>query len=63
LQTLKQTRAVWFGEAGTILYIALVALIAQATNLSHVLFPELGALSCDILKRPHGTWAKAPVML
>jgi hypothetical protein len=45
------------------LYIALIAVIAQSTGLFYVLFPELGALSHDILKRPHGTWARAPLML
>jgi hypothetical protein len=28
-----------------------------------VLFPELAALSHDVLKRPNGTWARAPLML
>jgi RND family efflux transporter MFP subunit len=51
------------GEAASILYIALIALLAQATGLFYILFPELGALSHDILKRPHGAWAQAPLML
>ncbi|GAN78479.1 hypothetical protein [Acidisphaera rubrifaciens] len=56
-------RTAWPGEVATVAYIALVAGIAQAMHLPYVLFPELGALSHDILKRPHGTWARAPVML
>lgn len=44
-------------------YIAVIALIATGTGFSYVLFPELGALSHDIFKRPHGIWAKAPLML
>lgn len=59
----KSPRAIWLGEAGTLVYIAVIASIAQATHLPYVLFPELGALSHDVLKRPHGTWAKAPLML
>lgn len=59
----KSSRAIWLGEAGTLVYIAVIASIAQATHLPYVLFPELGALSHDVLKRPHGTWAKAPLML
>lgn len=55
--------AAWLGEIATVLYIALVAVAAQTTHVPYVLFPELGALSHDILKRPHGTWARAPVML
>lgn len=57
------SKAGLFGDAATAAYIALVATIAQATGLFYVLFPELGALSNDILRRPHGTWARAPVLL
>jgi len=56
-------RAAWLGEVATACYIFMIALIAQSTGLSSVLFPELGALSHDILKRPRGTWAQAPLML
>jgi hypothetical protein len=62
----QRTSPAWAGsagEVGTVLYIAVIAMIAQATGLSYVLFPELGALSHDILKRPHGTWARVPRML
>jgi hypothetical protein len=63
LQRIVSCRATWLAEIATAFYIIIVALIAQLTGLSFVLFPELGALSHDILKRPHGTWAKAPLML
>jgi hypothetical protein len=53
----------WLAEAASALYIGLIALIAQATGLFYLLFPELGALGHDILKRPQGTWARAPLML
>ncbi len=56
-------RRPWLAEPVTALYIGLIALIAQATGLFYVLFPELGALSHDVLKRPHGVWARAPLML
>jgi hypothetical protein len=46
-----------------VLFIACIAEIAHVSGLSYVLFPELGALSHDTLKRPHGTWARAPLML
>lgn len=59
----RPSRAIWLGDAGAVAYIALIASIAQVTHLPYVLFPELGALSHDVLKRPHGTWAKAPLML
>jgi hypothetical protein len=53
----------WLTAPATAAYIAVIALIAQATGLDYVLFPELGALAQDVLQRPHGTWARAPVML
>jgi len=51
------------GMLATVSYIALMALIAGSTGFYVVLFPELGALSHDVLQRPHGTWARAPLML
>jgi hypothetical protein len=51
------------GEALTALYIGLIAWIAHAAQVHYILFPELGALSHDVFKRPHGAWARAPVML
>ena len=53
----------WVAEPSTVLYIGLIALVAQASGYVYVLFPELGALGHDILKRPRGTWARAPLML
>lgn len=52
-----------FGELITVLYIGLISWIARATHIEYILFPELGALSHDIFKRPRGTWANAPGML
>lgn len=40
-----------------------IAWIAAATQVHYVLFPELGALAHDVIKRLHGTWAKTPGML
>jgi hypothetical protein len=56
-------RAGWPAGLATALYIALIAFIAQGTGFVYILFPELGALSHDILKRPHGAWARAPLLL
>jgi len=53
----------FIGEAATALYLAGIAFIALRTGIVYILFPELAALSHDILTRPHGTWAKAPLML
>ncbi len=51
------------GEVIAVVYIAIIAAIAGATGTFYVLFPELGALSHDVLTRPRGTWARAPVFL
>ncbi len=32
-------------------------------NSAHCRIPEFGALSHDVFKRPHGTWARAPIRL
>jgi hypothetical protein len=53
----------WVAEISTTLYIGLIALAAQASGYFYILFPELGALGHDILKRPRGAWARAPLML
>lgn len=50
-------------EAASAPFIGALALLAKGTGLTLLLFPEMGALAYDVLKRPHGTWARAPVML
>lgn len=50
-------------ELAALVYIAIIAEIAAATGAFYVMFPELGALSHDVLTRPRGTWAGAPVLL
>lgn len=44
-------------------YIALISTIAALSGAYYVMFPELGALSHEILTRPSGRWARAPLML
>lgn len=51
------------GDLGAVVFIALIAIVAAAIHAPYVLFPELGTLSHDVLRRPHGTWARAPRML
>jgi hypothetical protein len=51
------------GELIAILYIAIIAEIASATGVFYVLFPELGALSHDVLTRPRGRWGNAPLLV
>ena len=56
-------RADLLAEFASLLYIAVIALGAQLSGFAYVLFPELAALAHDTLKRPQGTWAKAPLLL
>jgi hypothetical protein len=51
------------GELVALVYIAIIAWTASATGAFYVLFPELGALSHDVMTRPRGTWASAPLLL
>jgi hypothetical protein len=50
-------------EIISLVYIAIIAAVANATGAFYVLFPELGALSHDVFTRPSGTWANSPLML
>lgn len=50
-------------ELSAIAFIALVAATANATGERVILFPELAALSYDVLRRPTGKWAAQPFRL
>lgn len=43
-----------------VLYIAAIAVAAQATGWYYLLFPGLGGISDDVLTRPWGKWASQP---
>jgi hypothetical protein len=44
-------------------YIGFIAAVASVLGAIFVLFPELGALSWEVMGRPQGRWAAAPLML
>jgi hypothetical protein len=44
-------------------FMGLIALAAHLTGMAVVLFPELAALSHDVLLRPDGEWASQPAQL
>lgn len=50
-------------DAASVLFMGLIAALAQVSGIGLLQFPELGALSNDIIKRPRGAWAGAPLML
>jgi len=45
------------------LYVGIIASIAWLTGAAYAMFPEMGALSYDVLGRPRGRWARAPIYL
>lgn len=51
------------GDLVAVAYVGVIGLIALLSGAIYVLFPELGALSWDVMRRPHGRWGSAPVML
>lgn len=50
-------------EWGSVIFMGLIAWMTQLVGIEWLMFPELGALSHDIFKRPLGSWAKAPLLL
>jgi len=46
-----------------LIYVGFIAAVASLTGIFYVLFPELGALSWDVMEQPRGRWAGAPVLL
>jgi hypothetical protein len=47
-------------EALVIAFIGAIAWMAHSTGIALFLFPELAALSHDVITRPHGKWASQP---
>ncbi len=50
-------------ELVVVAFMGVIALAAHLTGIAVVLFPELAALSHDILIRPEGEWASQPLQL
>ncbi len=50
-------------ELIVIAFMGLIAFAAHLSGMAVVLFPELAALSHDVLLRPKGEWARQPVQL
>jgi len=49
-----------FAESLSVLFMASIVAAANGLHVLYILFPELGALSSDVLLRPHGKWAREP---
>src|ERR1700735_4295895 len=52
-----------FAKLLAIIFMGAVALAAQTTGFMLLLFPELAALSHDIMTRPYGKWGSQPLRL
>jgi CBS-domain-containing membrane protein len=50
-------------EVVVLAFMGLVAFAASKTDLAVILFPELVALSHDVINRPQGKWASQPLRL
>ena len=48
------------GELLTVLFLGIIAAIAQLAASPLIFFPELGALAFEIFKNPRGKWACSP---
>jgi hypothetical protein len=46
-----------------LIYIGVIATVAGVTGAFYVLFPELAALSWNVMEQPRGRWAASPLLL
>jgi hypothetical protein len=58
--TRNRPAARFLAEVLVVSYMGAVALAAHLTGIYLLLFPELAALSHDVITRPHGKWASQP---
>jgi HPP family len=50
-------------EALAVVFVALIAIAANASHLKLLLFPPLAALAHEVFTRPRGRWARQPLRL
>jgi len=46
-----------------LIYIGVIATVASVTGAFYVMFPELAALSWNVMEQPRGRWASSPMLL
>ncbi len=61
--SIQHQRTILFAELLAVAFMGAVATAAHRTGVNLLLFPELAALSHDVLTRPHGKWASQPFRL
>jgi len=57
---LQRQTAIVLAEALVVAYMAIIAFAAHRSGVALLLFPELAALSHDVMTRPRGKWATQP---
>lgn len=64
MQTVRgSTTTTIVAQVVVLAFIGIVAFAASRTGLAVILFPELVALSHDVINRPQGKWASQPLRL
>jgi hypothetical protein len=64
MQTVRGSTTITIvAEVVVLAFMGLVAFAASKTGLAVILFPELVALSHDVISRPQGKWASQPLRL
>jgi hypothetical protein len=59
----RHQRATLMAEVLAVAFMGCIAATANNTGLSLLFFPELAALSHDVLTRPRGKWASQPIRM
>lgn len=59
----KPQRTTVIAELLAVSFMGVVAIAARGSGVSLLLFPELAALSHDVLVRPRGKWASQPIRM
>ena len=59
----KHRQAIFVAEVLAVIFMGVVAAAARRSGVSLLLFPELAALSHDVLTRPRGKWASQPLRM
>lgn len=58
--SIQEQRSILIAEVLAVAFMGAVAAAAHRTGVNLLLFPELAALSHDVLTRPRGKWASQP---
>lgn len=60
MRTESEAKSTVLAESVSVLFMSAIVGFANGLHAGYILFPELGAVSSDVLLRPNGKWAKSP---